>query len=106
MKKITGKRLVVGILILLVLYCAVSICISRRVLGRLNVYGQAVFDDGRVFSPTDDIHGFRHHGRILGRLAGSDGKTIYFVYAVKGDAARQYIFLGWPGDGYFCRLES
>lgn len=106
MKKITGKRLVVGILILLVLYCAVNICISRRVLGRLNVYRQAVFDDGRVFSPTDDIHGFRHHGRILGRLAGSDGKTIYFVYAVKGDAARQYIFLGWPGDGYFCKLES
>ncbi len=106
MKKITGKRLVVGILILLVLYCAVNICISRRVLGRYNVYRQAVFDDGRVFSPTDDIHGFRHHGRILGRLAGSDGKTIYFVYAVKGDAARQYIFLGWPGDGYFCKLES
>ncbi len=106
MKKITGKRLVVGILILLVLYCAVNICISRRVLGRYNVYRQAVFDDGRVFSPTDDIHGFRHHGRILGRLAGSDGKTIYFVYAVKGDAARQYIYLGWPGDGHFCRLES
>ena len=106
MKKRTGKRLIVGVLILLFLYCAVNICISRRVLGHHNAYGQAVFDDGRVFSPTDDIHGSRHRGHILGRLAGRDGRTIYFVFAVKGDAAEHYIFLGWPGDGGFYKLEG
>ena len=106
MKKLTGKRLAAGVLILLVLYCAVNLCISRRVLGRYNVYSQAVFDDGRVFSPTGDIRGFRHHGRILGRLTGSDGRTTYFVFAVKGDTAGQYIYLGWPGDGGFCKLEG
>jgi hypothetical protein len=95
-----AKRLLLGALALIVLFSALWLIRSNRVVG---VYGdiRITMNDGTVYKEsTDDPYTSRDRGRKLGRLADAYGKH-WSVFAVRGDPSREYIYISSMGRGRY-----
>ena len=96
------KQIVIYVLIVAIVVALGFLWNTNRIIGKMsgpeNEY--VVFNNGTTYVLCDDHHSFRDKGWILGRVSAAYN-TSYYVFSVRGDSDREYIYVAAMGQGEF-----
>lgn len=94
-KKVTVCIIIIMAIVALVLY-------SNRTIGILSdpENETVILNNGTRYTACYDDHTNKDRGWILGKITGSYN-GVYYVFSVKGDYKREYIYVAAMGRGRF-----
>ena len=101
------KQIVTYVLIVAIVLVLVFLWNTNRIIGKMsgpeNEY--VVFNNGTTYALCDDHHSFRDKGWVLGRVSAAYN-TSYYVFSVRGDSDREYIYIAAMGKGEFYKRTN